>query len=219
MNWQHRVRERLGACKLAKETCDEVVAELAAHLEQTYDQACADGLSETAAMKLVEQEVDSWRRLARDIRSAKSEEGPMNHRTKSLWLPVLLTFLGASISETVTQFLGVRPQLVWVAKMGMTFYWPWLATLPFFGAAGAYLSQRARGSLLARLAASLSPALIALIVMSLILPWGLYIDGLDFFRLVAFGLGLINWVAIPALALLLGAAPFLKGQTQSQAGR
>lgn len=48
-----------------------------------------------------------------------------------------------------------------------------------------------------------------LIVMGLILPWGLYMDGLDFLTLVAFGLLLINWVAIPAVALFLGTLPFL----------
>jgi hypothetical protein len=48
-----------------------------------------------------------------------------------------------------------------------------------------------------------------LIVMLLILPSGLALDGLHFFILVSFGLGLANWVALPALALLIGAAPFL----------
>jgi hypothetical protein len=34
-------------------------------------------------------------------------------------------------------------------------------------------------------------------------------DGIHFFRLASFGLGLTNWVAIPAVALLVGVAPFL----------
>lgn len=134
----------------------------------------------------------------------------MNHRTKSLWLPALITLLGASLSLTLTQFLGPQPRLVWIGRLGMTFYWPWLASLPFFGAAGAYLSRRAQGRSRAQLTSAASPALIMLIVMCLILPWGLAIDGFDFFRLVAFGLGLITWVAIPGFALLIGAIPFLR---------
>jgi len=69
----------------------------------------------------------------------------MNHRTKSLWLPALITLLGASVSLAATQFMGLQPQEVWGGKMGMTFYGPWLASLPIFGALGAYMSRRAAG--------------------------------------------------------------------------
>ena len=89
-------------------------------------------------------------------------------------------------------------------------YWPWLAGLPVFGALGAYLSLRAQGSIWARLASAMSPALVMLIVMSVILPFGLAIDGVGFFRLVLFGTGLTNWVALPAVALFAGAVPFLR---------
>ena len=141
----------------------------------------------------------------------------MNHRTRSLWLPALITLLGASVSLAVMQFLGMQPRLAWIGRLAMTFYWPWLATLPFLGAFGAYLSQRAQGATRARLAAGLSPALVMLIVMCLILPWGLAIDGLDFFRLVAFGLGLANWVVLPGVALLVGALPFVAGDLRQEA--
>ena len=92
----------------------------------------------------------------------------------------------------------------------MSLYWPWLATLPIFGAIGAYISQRAQGLTPARFAAALSPALVMLIVMLLVLPFGLAMDGVHFLRLVSFGIGLINWVVVPALALLTGALPFFR---------
>ena len=133
----------------------------------------------------------------------------MNHRTKSLWLPSLITLLGASASLALFQFVGVRPQLLWVGRLALTFYWAWLATLPIFGALGACLSRRAHASMPTRLVSGLAPALVMLIVMFLVLPWGLAMDGFDFFRLVSFGLGLANWVALPAFALLLGTVPFL----------
>ena len=137
----------------------------------------------------------------------------MNYRTKSLWLPALITLLGASVSLAATQFVGLQPQQVWVGNIGMTFYWSWLASLPLFGALGTYMSRRAAGQTPMRLGAGLAPALVMLVVMFLILPWGFFLDGFHFFRLVHFGLGLINWVAIPAAALLLGALPFLRGNT------
>jgi hypothetical protein len=92
-------------------------------------------------------------------------------------LPALITLFGASASLAAIQFLRLQPRFVWVEGGGMTFYWQWLATLPLFGAAGAYLSQRAEGGSVTRLLAGLSPAIILLIVMSLNLPWGLVIDG------------------------------------------
>ena len=202
-NWKAFIREHLGSG-----ASEEVVSELAAHLEEVYEQAQARGMNEAASTKFVLQEVDDWRILAARIRHAK-EGDYMNHRTKSLWLPALATFLGASVSLMVCQFFGLQPHTVWIGKVGMSLYWAWLATLPIFGATGAHLSLRAQGCVSARLAAGLSPALIMLIVMCVILPWGLAIDGFDFFRLVGFGLGVVNWVVIPAVALLLGALPFV----------
>jgi hypothetical protein len=78
-------------------------------------------------------------------------------------LPALITLFGASASLAAIQFLRLQPRFVWVEGGGMTFYWQWLATLPLFGAAGAYLSQRAEGGSVTRLLAGLSPAIILLI--------------------------------------------------------
>lgn len=213
-DWQRIVEQQLRLRGLPQAQSTDINRELAAHLEETYDSITSCGASRAEAREATLQEVDDWRVLAKNIRRAQSQEDFVNHRTKSLWLPALVTFLGASVALMACQLFGLQPRLIWVAKMGMTFYWPWLFTLPFFGAAGAYLSQRARGTILARLAASLSPALVMLTIMLLVLLCGFCIDRIDVVRLtsVAFGLGLINWVVIPALALLLGAAPFLRGE-------
>jgi len=209
-DWRQRVRVQLEGCELPSARREDVITELAAHLEETYESALSRGLHEAAAVEVTLREIPDWRVLAVDIGRAKSEEGLMNYRTRSLWLPALTTLLGASVSLALFQYLGMRPRLVWVGNMGMSFYWPWLATLPLFGAIGAYLSQRAQAPASARLASGLSPALVMLIVMCLILPWALAIDGFSFLRFISFGLGLINWVLIPACALLLGAAPLLR---------
>lgn len=208
-SWRQKVRQYFEGCDLPRQVRDEVTAELAAHLEEIDENARANGITQAAATELALQEVDDWRVLVSEIARVKSKEGLMNHRTKSLWLPALATFLGASLSLMICQFCGMRPHLVWVIGVGMSFYWPWLATLPIFGAVGAYLSQRSQGLTSARLAAALSPALVMLIVMLLILPFGMAIDGVHFLQLVSFGIGLTNWVMIPAVALLVGALPFL----------
>jgi len=208
-NWQQKVREHLTACNLPRAIQDEVVFELASHLTEACEEARASGRSDDSAINLALGQVGDWRALARNIGRAKSKEVPMNHRTKSLWLPALMTLLGANGSLALSQFLGARPHLVWVGNGALSFYWAWLATLPIFGAVGAGLSRRAHAPAGARLAAGVAPALVMLLVMGFVLPWGLAMDGLHFFRLVSFALGLINWVAIPAVALLVGVMPFL----------
>jgi hypothetical protein len=210
-DWKNLVRKRLSTQDQPHRTREDVIAELAIHLDETYEHALSKGLTHSAAIKIALQEVKDWRVLAAQIDAARSKESLMNHRTKSLWLPALITLLGASVSLAATQFAGLQPQQVWVGGMGMTFYWPWLGSLPIFGALGAYMSRSAAGQTSMRLAAGLSPAIVMLVVMLLVLPWGLFLDGVHFFRLVHFGLGLINWVGIPAAALLLGALPYLRG--------
>ena len=133
----------------------------------------------------------------------------MNHRTKSLWLPALITLLGASVSLALMQVLRMRPQVAWILGWAVTLYWPWVATLPVLGALGAWLSRRGEGHAAASLIAGLSPAVVMLIVMSLIFPFGLLIDGWNFIRLVGFGLILATWVVVPGVALLAGALPFV----------
>jgi hypothetical protein len=211
-DWSDLVRERLERrpLHLPPHAQEEVIAELAAHLEEVSQNARANGLTDSAATALALQEVQNWRVLSAQISRARSKEEIMNHRTKTLWLPALATFLGTSLSLMLCQFSGLRPRILWVGGYSIWFYWPWLLTLPLLGAAGAHLSLRAHGHVATRIAASLSPALIMLTVLLLILPWGFIIDGFHFFQLVGFGILLISWVALPALALLLGAAPFLR---------
>ena len=266
-DWGRLVAEQLAALNLPPADKADVIAELAAHFEDSG--APDDDASETDDRQLA---LVPWPKLMRAIERTKHEEVEMkrainffllpsiavlfaaglilvfldcaavvqrliwtactamllwaaaseaNHfsqHTKSLWLPALTSFFGASVSFMLSLFVGMKPQMVWVnhdgAGHGVWLYWPWLATLPIFGAAGAFLSRRAQGAVPTRLAAGLSPALIMLTVMALVLPYGIAIDGFHFFHLVSYGFGLINWVVLPATALLLGAIPFLRSGTR-----
>lgn len=189
--------------------CD-VTAELAAHLEDIYENARFQAPNEEAATDFALQEVGDWHDLAAEIKRSKSKEGPVNKRTTTIWLPAVLSLLGASLLLMALERLGFQPREVRVGGFGMSLYWQWLISLPLFGALGAYLSQRAQGSIVARFAAALAPALVMLFLMSLILPWALAVRGFHSLPLVAVAIGVANWVAIPALALAIGAVPFLK---------
>lgn len=206
-DWKQIVRDRLNS--MGRDLDESVVSELAVHLEEAYDTACLRGVPEVLALEQALEEGKDWRILARNIQRATSKEDCMNYRTKSLWLPALITLLGAILSLVFFQHLGVRPYQLWFGKAALPLDWAWLVSLPIFGALGAHLSGRAYAPVTARLAAGLAPAIVMLMAMGVILPWGLAIDGIHFIQLVSFGLGLINGVVIPALALSVGAVPFL----------
>jgi hypothetical protein len=208
-DWKELVRQRMSSAGSSCDLKEEIIAELAAHLEETYAAALSQGSTEKAAVEFALQEVNDWHVLAANIRQAKSEGGIVNDRTRNLWLPGIASLLGASLLLLILQRTSYQPRLMWFGHMAMLFYWPWLAGLPAFGALGAYLSKRAHGSKRTRLVAGLSPALVLFATFCVILPVGVAVDGFSLFRFTYFCLAVTNWVVLPALALLLGALHFL----------
>jgi len=271
-DWKKLVRERLSVLNLPPSAKNEVIAELAAHLEEIHEKVRQACVTDAAAVELTLQEIDNWSVLARNIRRAKSEGESMNYRTKSLlWPFAAVTWLGASLSVMVLQrtdrlypnlilfylpwlatlplacaaaaylaqradptndrikrlwlsvtvtWLGAmlslmvvdradHPSLVLRRPIPVTFSLPWLATLILVGAAGAYLAQRADAPRKTRLVVATSPALLLGIVMLLLLPWRVTVDGYPW-AFTFFALDVENCVVVPGLALLLGASPFLR---------
>ena len=89
-------------------------------------------------------------------------------------------------------------------------YAPWLASLPFFGALGAYLSARGGGLLGTALLASVFPALALTAVFLLMFPIDFVVERV-IERPVDFGAVAtallrdgIDWVLVPGVALLAG---------------
>jgi hypothetical protein len=133
---------------------------------------------------------------------------PTNDRIKRLWLSVTVTWLGTILSLVVLQRI-YHPELILRRPIPVRFPLPWLATLILVGAAGAYLAQRAGAPRKTRLVVATSPALLLGIVMLLLLPWRVASDGYPWgFTFFAIDAG--NLAVVPALALLLGALPFLR---------
>jgi hypothetical protein len=211
-DWKKEVGARLAQLQLTPEVREEVIAELAAHLEDCEGDGTISGstvppLSDT-----------QWNKLSRNIQRTKREEAVMNHRTRSLWIPGMASLLGASLFMALLQWVGVRPRLIWVdAHMAMTFYWPWLASLPIFGAVGAYLSRRAGGEIRTRLAAGLSPVWWLFLLSIALFPMEMLHQGYHLPELRYYVLGMANWVAIPAFALFVGELPFLRAPQRASA--
>lgn len=94
-DWEDIVGQRLGRMKLAPEERREVIAEVAAHLEDCYGELCDAGSPDPEGYTLAQ--VPDWKALGRKIRKAK--EGPMNQTIR--------VFLCGSVTGAVAAMLAV----------------------------------------------------------------------------------------------------------------
>ena len=205
-DWLAYVNEHLDPMSLPGTESVQVREELATHLEDTYLSLRAQGVSEFEAVRLTGEQVSSWQELRREILAAKSEAF-MQNRVSQLWIPGLVTFFGSEVLLVAFDVLGLKPLVFHPGDpSSIVFYFPWLLSLPLFGALGAYLSLRARGQGLPVHCASLFPALIMAAVLIVVLVVALVLDRNASFRIVtsAFAAAIINWICLPAIFLLLG---------------
>src|SRR5713101_1560621 len=206
-DWQKLVRQRLSGLALDPAEKEEVHAELAAHLEESYGSLRTKGLPEEAAMQQTLAQVADWDDLKRRIHSARMGKDTMTNRVKQFWLPGLLTFtLSMGLLELVQKFFPQPFILHLDHPPVLLFYVPWLLTLPLAGAIGAYLSKRAGASLPMTLVSSLFPVLPLAAIFLIAIPVGLVISHTLSHGIVAAAfltLG-IEWVAVPGAILLAG---------------
>ena len=209
-DWTRLVRERLGLEDLSPDQQKDAIAELASHLDDLCEEYRMQGSSESEANARAIHEVTDWRSLAKNIQHAKREES-MNHRTKQLWLPgmINLTIAMAVLMFEVRTDLHPRFYITHSPAMLVYIPWVWILSLPFCGALAAYLCRHAGGDRLARLATASFPVvgyfgcfILALLVAPFApdgpIPWS------------AVGILVSSWALVPAIALLLGALPFLR---------
>src|SRR2546427_3011410 len=204
-DWQELVRQRLSGLALNAAERDDVHAELAAHLEETYEALLREGTSEPDAIHRALSQVTDWNDLQRKIYAARTRKDTMTNRVTQLWLPGFLTFtLSMGLLELVQKF-GRGPIIIHLGHPPiLMLYTNWLLALPLAGAIGAYLSHRAGGSDRMVLASSLFPVLPFVVVFLIAIPVGLVIG--HSLTLAGF-LTLIGWVPVPGVALLVGGLP------------
>jgi hypothetical protein len=211
-DWLQFLEEHLRTTGLSDGDRGEVLAELASHLEEVYEQHCARGIPGAEAASRVQAEVTDWHTLARRIKNARREEGLMNHRTKSVWIPGLVSLTLASGALAVLQVWGVRPHIVWTRSgLALLFYIPWLVAQPVIGAIGAYISRQNGGDWRERLTASLLPAGAMVGAFCVALCIAIVSNDITDYKITAIGLSMyiVSWAVLPALALAVGALPFL----------
>ena len=224
-DWQELVRQRLSGLKLGSAETEEVHAELAAHLEESYEVFCKEGLPEKEEVHRTFEQVADWQDLQRRIFIAKRSGHPMQKRVHQLWIPGCLTMALSMVFLMMLQKVGFRPRIVGSGPDAILFYVPWLLSLPFFGALGAYLSSRAGGSRRTVLLASTFPALALTGAFLSMFPIGFAMERI-IGRRVGFSIVAttllrdgIGWLLVPGAALLAGGVLvnlLFSGRTSSQ---
>lgn len=209
-DWGALVEPRLADLVLEPEERTEVIAEVAAHLEDICEEMLKQGVTEEEAVRRALSRVGDWRDLKRKIVAAKRREQPMEKRIRQLWIPGFLTLILSMLILMVLQKLGFKPRIVGSGSNAILLYMPWLLSLLPLGALGAHLSFRAGGSRGTVLITSVFPALaftFAFLVMS---PIGWSFERITgtrvYFDVVSAALlrDGIGWLLVPGAALLVG---------------
>jgi hypothetical protein len=219
-DWNRLISERMGVLALSGEVRDEVVAELATHLEELYQASRARGANESQAIEIALSQTADWQKLGREISDAKNEPGGMNDRSKQFWLPGLVTLTASMVWLMMLQRVNWNPGSSWFhGSPPLMPYVIWLLTQPVFGAAGAYFSRRTGGSRLTRLAAGIFPSIALLGLLIFITFTGFFVERNPFLwkHPAFFALVVFPWAIFPAISLLIGAVPFLKMTKPEQA--
>ena len=217
-DWDEFVRERLTGISLEQRERSEVAAELADHLEETFEQLRRQGLPEEAAVERALSQVKNWQSLRRRIQAARSKENIMTDRVRQWWLPGFVALFLSVMLLMVNEFIGIRfgikPLIVSAHGSQMSapvavIYVPWLLLLVPIGALAAYLAWRAGGSQGAMLLSILFPVLPHLAFFIVVFPVALVLDDRVAHNFTVSGLfmGLIAWVLLPGIALLGGGLP------------
>jgi hypothetical protein len=224
-DFEKLVSDTLGSVPRADR--DEIVRELSGHLQDRYDELRAVGVGEDEAAAAVLVEVGDWQRLRRGIMRAK--EGDMTARAKTILIPGAIAFFVAALSERVLWQLGYGPAYLYQCYLPQLRVQhspiyanalPLLLCLMFAGALAAALSRAAGGTVRQRLLAAEIPAACALGLFLFILFVSMPIEMYMRHRLSQPFPSLLSWlypltvylassVALPAVALLLGAIPFV----------
>jgi hypothetical protein len=213
-DWRALVEERLAGLALEPEERAEVIAEVAAHLEESFEALRRQGLSEESASERALSEIKDWRALRRKIQRARRKEDVMTDRVRQVWLPGFVTLFLSLMLLMAIQFIGPKPLVLsphgWRVMAPMAvIYVPWVLCLVPIGAVGAYLSVRAGASRRGTCVSTVFPVLPYFVFFIVAFPVCAILDDHVAHNVVlsALWVGLVAWVVLPAAALLAGAFP------------
>lgn len=144
----------------------------------------------------------------------------MRDRFRRLWFPALTVGFLAYTSEVLIARFVARPRAIQVMGHYYVYSWSWLVVVAGIAALGTFWSREMGGSVRERLIVALAPAEIMAAVIAIVLPLDFVIEAwVD--RSVPYAithpivlLAGILWMLHCAVPALVGASPFLFGETR-----
>jgi hypothetical protein len=144
----------------------------------------------------------------------------MINRAKSVWLPGIFT---VTVSVGLLDILqranleSFRP--LFQTRLLILPFLLWVIALPLVGALGVHLARFLEGESRARLATGLFPSIAMFGLLFLPRIWSAIFErnGLVIRHPLQFAFDVFLWSILPALALLLGAMPFLRKPESQEA--
>lgn len=127
-DWQTIVLRKLGRVRLSPPTRQEVIEELAAHMEDSYEAELSRGAKVAAAEIATLNAAGDWSHLRRAISGTRED---YMSRSRTLWLPGLASLvIGMVVQASLARF-GPRPAVWMFSNTALIIQWWWIVTLPF----------------------------------------------------------------------------------------
>lgn len=201
-DWKKEIAEHLSHVQLPRATKEEVIAELASHMEETERE------SQQKEAGTPELSRRTWRRLGRAIYRAKEKD--MNRRD-ALWIPIFVNLLLTSALINICDRLADVDLAIYRAHPIPLTPQPWVLALTISGAAAAFLARGSQASPRQRIIAALVPCVIwSAVPFFLELIFLCFPETFPGIPVRSLALSSVWFFVFPGLALLLGAAPFLR---------
>lgn len=211
-DWRAFVGDRLASVQLPESVYDEICTEIANHLEDRFEHCMALGRVETDAEREALSSIPDWEFFAREL--VRERKATMTTIGKQFILPSGVALGLATLTLAFEIRFGPRPAVLITGMGAFVVYRLWLFALVFTGAASAWLSAHAGASKGRRALVAITPALYMLgamlcVVITVTAMNLLNVSPLQHIYYMALVMGVANWVALPGVALLIGASPFL----------
>lgn len=212
---RQEVHNRLSNMRLSSAQSDEVIEEIATHLEFAAAELRQHGLDSEQAKCRVLTEVGNWPKLQKEIE--RSKENGMKDRLRKRWLPGLGTGLLAYAAQNIIMHHVGWPRVINFRGSYLVYSWQWLLVLIVTGALGAYWSRVMGGSVRDRILVALAPSEVIGTFIIGLLPLEMIVQAVIDHQLPyamthpTMVIALLLWMVIlPAIPSIVGAALFLR---------
>jgi hypothetical protein len=133
---------------------------------------------------------------------------------KQVGVPVLATVMVAVAVMAIDGKFGPPPLVLPFRYGAVVVHIPWLLALLLIGAGATLLARRAGANSSRRLLVALSPALFVGGTVNLVMAFVVTAAGISGHRVYPMdfvGHFIVGWLVLPAIPLLVGSLPFLRG--------